>query len=84
MSHCCLSVFYIKSFFVGKMDSETYYLPMKKGHQTGVCSTDPDPEEPGAGRRNLLTDLKLVLVSYLAGNYLMLTFSDQSLFSKML
>lgn len=31
------------------MDSEIYYLPIKKSHQTGFCSGDPDLEELGRG-----------------------------------
>ena len=32
-------------FYVGKMDSEIYYLPIKKGNQTDFCWRDPDLEE---------------------------------------
>lgn len=31
------------------MDSEIYYLSIKKGHQTDFCSRHPDAEELGGG-----------------------------------
>lgn len=70
MSHFCLSVFYIKSLFfsVGKTDSEIYYLPVKKSHQTDFCSGDPDAEELRGRVGYSLSGLKPGLMSCSIGN----------------